>query len=79
MSSIPLSSLRPGMDCRLEEMHVYGNNRRRLQDLGFLHGTKIFCAYVAPTGSPIAVICRGTLLALRKELCDRIMVSAYEH
>ena len=78
MTSVPLSSLSPGMDGRLEKLDIYGSNRRRLQDLGFLHGMEISCTHVAPSGSPVAVVCRGTLFALRKETCDHIMVSVHD-
>ena len=78
MTSVPLSSLRPGTDGRLEKLDIYGSNRRRLQDLGFLQGMEISCAHVAPSGSPVAVVCKGTLLALRKETCDNILVSVHD-
>jgi len=76
MNTVSLSSLRPGMDCRLQDLNVYGRMRRRLQDLGFLPDASLRCAYLAPSGSPMAVVCKGTLIALRQDVCDRIQVCA---
>ena len=74
MNTVSLSSLRPGTDCRLQELLVYGAMRRRLRDLGFLEGARLHCAYIAPSGTPMAVYCKGTLIALRREDCRRIQV-----
>ena len=78
MNTVSLSSLRPGMECRLQELRLYGDIRRRLQDLGLIEGAVICCAYAAPSGSPMAIRCKGTLLGLRKTDCDRILVSHNE-
>lgn len=74
MNTVSLSSLRPGMVCRLHDLLVVGPMRRRLQDLGFLPGVKLQCAYLAPSGSPMAVVCKNTLIALRREACAQIQV-----
>ena len=75
MSTVLLSSLQPGMDCRLLELNVYGTMRRRLQELGFLPGAPLHCAFQAPSGSPMAVVCKGTLIALRREVCEKLQVT----
>ena len=72
-----LSDIKLGEDCILQSVNLYGSQRRRLRDLGFLTGTKLRCAYIAPSGSPVAIWIRGTLLALRLEDCDRIMVQCH--
>ena len=74
MSTVLLSSLRPGMDCRLLELNLYGTMRRRLQELGFLPGAPLRCAFLAPSGSPMAVVCKGTMIALRRDVCDKLQV-----
>lgn len=74
MNTVSLSSLRPGMDCRLHKLELDGGMRRRLQDLGFVPGAELQCAFVAPHGSPMAVVCKETLIALRLEDCSKIKV-----
>lgn len=43
-------------------------------DLGFVPGTKIQTVRKSPSGNPIAYLIRGTVIALRKEEADLIMV-----
>lgn len=74
MNTVLLSSLHPGMDCRLLELNLFGNMRRRLQDLGFIPGATLHCAFLAPSGSPMAVVCKGTMIALRRDVCDKLQV-----
>lgn len=74
MNIVTLSSLPPGSVCQLHTLEYYGSMRRRLQDLGFLPGAELFCAFRAPSGSPLAVVCKKTMIALRKEDCEKIKV-----
>jgi len=41
--------------------------RRRLLDLGLIHGTTVKAILKSPMGNPIAYEVRGTTIALRKE------------
>ena len=78
MNTVSLSSLRPGMACRLHTLELTGAFRRRLQDLGFIPGTRLYCAFLAPSGSPMAVLCKNTMIGLRKEDCAHIRVMLCE-
>lgn len=51
-----------------------GINRRRLLDLGFVKGSKIKINMVSPLSDPTAFLIRDTLIALRKEQTDMILI-----
>lgn len=72
MNEVFLSELKQG-DCVLvQSVDLYAGLRRRLQDLGMLPGSKIICAYIAPSGSPMAFWIKGALIALRCGDCRHI-------
>ena len=48
-------------------LNCKGDLRRRLLDLGLVHGTNIKAIFKSPVGNPIAYEIRGTTIALRKE------------
>ena len=48
-------------------LNCKGDLRRRLLDLGLVHGTNIKAIFKSPIGNPIAYEIRGTTIALRKE------------
>ena len=75
MNEIPLSCLRKGDACVVRGLEVPGGMGRRLRDLGLLPGTRIRCAFVAPSGSPMAFWIRGAVIALRRDDCRRITVA----
>ena len=58
-ANISLSSLRDGQ-------------RRRVQDLGLVPGTRVTCVRRALSGDPIAYRIRGAVVALRK--CDAAQI-----
>ncbi|OHX65605.1 metal-dependent transcriptional regulator [Flammeovirga pacifica] len=51
-----------------------GINRRRLLDLGFVKGSNIEISMVSPMQDPKAYLIRNTLIALRKEQTNMILV-----
>ena len=53
-----------------------GATRRRMLDLGIIEGTEIEALYKNPSGNPVAYLIRGTVIALRAETSEKIMVSA---
>ena len=65
MSTVSLSSLRPGMDCRLLKLELTGSMRRRLLDLGLLENTEVTCLGRSPGGDPSAYLIRGAVIAIR--------------
>ena len=74
MNEAFLSELNTGDCCVLQSIELYSSHRRRLQDLGMLPGSCISCAYIAPSGSPMAFWVKGALIALRAADCSKIKV-----
>ncbi len=54
-----------------------GINRRRLLDLGFVPNTKISIQMESPMKEPKAFLIYDTLIALRKEQADHILIKKY--
>jgi DtxR family Mn-dependent transcriptional regulator len=57
---------------------IRGRARQRLLDLGLLPGTRIVREFTAALRSPIAFRVRGTLVALRREQTEEILIEAGE-
>jgi DtxR family Mn-dependent transcriptional regulator len=55
---------------------VRGRARQRLLDLGLVPGTRIQREFSAALGSPVAFRVRGTLLALRREQTEQVLIDA---
>ena len=51
-----------------------GTNRRRLLDLGFIRGTLLTLEYMGPNQNPRAYRLRNTLIALRNDQADLILI-----
>ena len=69
MNAVSLSGMKQGERCVVRIINVAAELRQRLGDLGMYPGSQIMCAYIAPSGSPIAFWVKGTLIALRREDC----------
>jgi DtxR family Mn-dependent transcriptional regulator len=72
-----LASLRPGGMAVVTGISraCRGQQRRRLMDLGIVPGTTITAELSSVTGNPMAYQVRGTLVALRKEQAEQIVVN----
>lgn len=70
-----LDKLNSGESGIIREITVTGNIRRRLFELGFTKGTRVYCILTAAGNEPKAYLVRGTLIALRKEQSGNIYVS----
>jgi ferrous iron transport protein A len=46
-------------------------------DLGVIAGTEIEPLYKSPSGNPVAYFVRGAVVALRNDVSDKIIVSAF--
>jgi DtxR family Mn-dependent transcriptional regulator len=55
---------------------IRGRARQRLLDLGFVPGTRIQREFTAALRSPVAYRVRGTLIALRREQTEHILIEA---
>jgi ferrous iron transport protein A len=75
---IPLSLLPNDSWGEIVAVEIMGPVKRRLLDLGLVPGTKIQFAFSSPLGDPRAYRVRGTLLALRANEAQSIMVRRSE-
>ena len=48
--------------------------KRRLQDIGFIKGAEVLCAFKSPFGEPTAYRIKGTTIALRDEQSKNILI-----
>lgn len=67
MTTISLDKLELNKFAKISALNCNGDLRRRLLDLGFIHGTTIRSILKSPMGNPIAYEVRGTIIALRKD------------
>lgn len=69
-----LSDLRPGERAVICEIQLEGLSRRRLLDFGFVRDTEVAVAFRSPLGDPTSFQVKGSLIALRKEESEKILV-----
>lgn len=74
IDSYPLSMLQVGNTAIIQSSTSSGTMRRRLLDLGFSTGATVKCVQRSPSGDPIAYSIRGTIIALRNETAQDILV-----
>lgn len=75
-SAQPLHSLRVGEEAKVVAVSraCRGPERRRLMDLGILPGAKIEVAMPSPMNDPVAYRVRDTLIALRRDQAQMILI-----
>lgn len=75
-----LASLRPGRKAIVASISpaCRGAQRRRLMDMGIVPGTHIEAELDSLTGDPVAYNVRGTLVALRRQQADQILIRSLE-
>ncbi|WKZ31792.1 MAG: ferrous iron transport protein A [Thermodesulfobacteriota bacterium] len=69
-----LSMLKPGEKGRIISLGVTGPLKRRLMDMGVVHGEEVRVEKVAPLGDPIEVTIKSYKLSLRKREAEGISV-----
>ena len=69
-----LADMRPGQCAVVTAILNEVQMRRRLQDLGLIHGTVVECIGKSPMGDPSAYLIRKAVIALRKEDAGQIVV-----
>lgn len=74
---LPLGELKIGDKCIVKRLVSKGQDRRRMLDLGIVTGTKIEVVLRSFSGSPMAYLIRGALIALRNEDANKIMVKPF--
>ena len=74
ISTEPLSVLKPGERGRILALKSQGLSRRRFLDLGLLPGTMIEAVMPSALAEPIAYKVRETMIALRREQTQQILI-----
>ena len=69
-----LKDAKVGSSVTVTRVNGEGAVKRRLMDMGFTKGCKIFVRKVAPLGDPVEVTVRGYELSLRKADAEMIEV-----
>jgi ferrous iron transport protein A len=71
-----LDSLRPGQPATIVELDGDDAGTRRLMELGLLPGEPVKLIGRAPLGDPIAILIRGTRIAVRVSDARRIRIES---
>lgn len=71
---VRLCELQPGKSGTIVELTLIDEMRRRLQDIGFIKGTRVECIGGSPLGDPTAFLIKGAVIALRSEDAGRVLV-----
>lgn len=71
-----LADLKPGQSGKILKIHLAGELKRRMMDMGVLAGTDVRVEKVAPLGDPIEVHIKSYQLSLRKGEAKEIEVEA---
>ena len=69
-----LSSLNEGESCNIIEVLPTGAMVNRLKELGFTCGARVECLRRSFSGDPTAYLIKGTVIALRKNDAEGIIV-----
>ncbi len=69
-----LSDLKMGNKAVIKNMNVSKDIKRRLLDMGMVENTEIECLFTSLFKNPVAYLVRGTVIAMRKSITDKIVV-----
>ena len=72
---IRLDELSAGEIAVVRKLHLEGDIRRRLQDIGLIEGTLVECLGKSPSGDPHAYLVRGAVIAIRAVNGRQVLVS----
>ncbi|MGN0544873.1 MAG: ferrous iron transport protein A [Acutalibacteraceae bacterium] len=75
MSLVSLNTLSVGEHAYVRKIDFGSSDRRRMQDIGLISGTRVECLGKAISGDPAAYLIRGAVIALRTEDAARIAVA----
>ena len=70
-----LSQLQPGETATIAAIKTEQENRKRLQDLGFISGVTIQCLQKNFSGSSSTYLIHDTVIALRQQDADAIFIT----
>lgn len=68
-----LKLLEIGEEAFIENILLEQDLKKRLYDLGFLKGSKVKCILKSPFNDPIAYFLKGTTIALRADIAEKII------
>ncbi len=71
---VRLSELREGQSGLIHRVGGHGALRRRLLEMGFLKGTRIYVEKYAPLKDPVELIVKGYHVSLRVEEAAQLLV-----
>jgi len=71
---VKLTELLPGEKGKVNHLALRGLERRRLMDLGFVKGSIVEVNRRSMFGDPTAYFIKGSVIALRREEADEILV-----
>jgi len=74
MKRIQLNNLEINCSGKVESINCNEEVKRRILDLGMCNGTIIKAIYKSPFSDPVAYEFRGSLVALRKEVAELIII-----
>ena len=74
MKTMRLCDMKCGETAKIISLSNLSEKKRRLSDLGFVVGGKVACMLKSPLGDPTAYLVRGSLIALRREHSEKILV-----
>lgn len=74
LNTISLSELLLNQKGIIEDIKCDENIKRRLLDMGLVKGTTIVPVLTSPSKDPRAFQVRGTIIAIRKEDADKIII-----
>lgn len=69
-----LSDIIPSQSAIISDIDKDSKIKRRLQDLGIIQNTLITCIAKSPLGDPSAYRIRQTIIALRKQDAEKIII-----
>lgn len=69
-----LNQIALGQRCRIAQLNSDGSIRTRLQDIGLIKGTELTPVLRSCAGDPVAYLIRGTVIAIRNQDCQSILV-----
>ena len=70
---ISLRQLKVGESLTVHHVRGEAEMKRRLEDLGVVEGTKIFCLGKSPLGDPRAYLIRSAVIALRNRDAETVL------
>ena len=73
-----LSDLEVNESGVISKVFYNGELGRRLMDLGFIAGSRIYCVGESPRGNPKAYLVKGTVIAIRSETCKFILLEGVD-